>query len=250
LSNRSTNRNIEGAEDIQLQESRCQRRWHRDQAGKLGHAQGDAGDGYHQNADQYGAGDPACLQADDQEETEDRQQRRRLGQVTEGHLGSRIADHDTGLLQRNQRQEQADAGSNRRAQLQGDAVDDPFANPEHRQHEEQARREEHRTQRHLPGMTHAQHHGVGEKDVQTHARRQSDRVVGDQPHDRRADGRGQAGGDEHRALVHARLAEDARVDEEDVGHGQEGGQAGKQLGAHVAVVSLELEKSFQHVALR
>ncbi|MNH35260.1 hypothetical protein D3C79_959310 [compost metagenome] len=81
-----------------------------------------------------------------------------------------------------------------------------------------------------------QDHGVGEEGVQAHARRQGDRVVGDQAHGRRADGRRQAGGDEDRALVHAGLAENARVDEQDVGHGQEGGDARENLGADIGVV--------------
>ncbi|MNP20110.1 hypothetical protein D3C76_1126710 [compost metagenome] len=85
-------------------------------------------------------------------------------------------------------------------------------------------------------MAHVQNHGIGEEGVQAHARRQRDRVVGDQAHGRRTDGRGQAGGDEDRTFVHAGLAQDAGVDEQDVGHGQEGGDARKNLGAHIGVV--------------
>ena len=125
-------------------------------------------------------------------------------------------------------------------------MDDPFTDLEDRQPEEDQAGEEHRTQRGLPGVTHGQHHGVGEEGVQAHARCQRDRVVGDQTHDRRADGCRQAGGDEHRAVVHAGLGEDARVDEEDVGHRQEGGDAGQDLGAQRGVVRLELKQLFQH----
>ena len=134
--------------------------------------------------------------------------------------------------------EQADAGGDRRAQRQGDAVDDPFADAEDRQQEEHGGGNEHCAQRDLPAVAHVQHHGVGEEGVEAHAGGQGDRVVGDQAHDGRADGRCQAGGDEHRALVHAGLAEDARVDEEDVGHGQEGGDPRQDLGAHRGVVRL------------
>ncbi|MOA23163.1 hypothetical protein D3C78_1437670 [compost metagenome] len=91
-----------------------------------------------------------------------------------------------------------------------------------------------------------QDHGVGEEGVQAHAGGEGDRIVGDQAHDRRADGRGQAGGDEDRALVHARRAEDARVDEQDIGHGQEGGDPGEDLRAHIGVVCVQLEQLFQH----
>ncbi|MNZ81066.1 hypothetical protein D3C78_997230 [compost metagenome] len=92
-----------------------------------------------------------------------------------------------------------------------------------------------------------QDHGVGKEGVQAHARREGDRVVGDQAHGRRADGSCQTGGDKHRALVHAGLAEDARVDEQNVGHGQKGRDARQNLGPHVGVVCLELKQPFQHV---
>ncbi len=98
-------------------------------------------------------------------------------------------------------------------------------------------------------MAHVQHNGVGKEGVQAHARCQGDRVVGDQAHHRRADGRCQAGGNEHCAFVHAGFAEDARVDEQDVGHRQESRDARKNLGSHVGVVCLELKQPFQHVWL-
>ncbi len=230
-----------------MQEGRCQRRRHRHHAGEFGNAQQNADDRHHENADQHRAGHAAGFEADDQEEAEDRQQRLWLAQVAHADHGRRVVDDDAGALQGDQREEQADPRGDGRAQLQRDAVDDPLADLEDRQQEEQARGQEYRAEGHLPGVAHAQHHGVGEESVQAHARRQGDRVVGDQAHHRRAEGRRQAGGDEDRALVHAGFAEDARVDEEDVGHRQEGGETGQHLGAHVGVVRLELEQLFQHV---
>ena len=167
-------------------------------------------------------------------------------QVAQAHHGGRVAHHDTGVMQGDQRQEQADAGGNRRAQRQGDGVDDPLTNAEDRQQEKQHRRNEYRAQRHLPGVAHVQDHGVGEEGVEAHARCQGNWVVGDQAHHGRTDGRRQAGGDKHRALVHAGLAEDARVHEQDVGHGQEGGDPRENLGAHIGVVGFELKQLFQH----
>ncbi|MDT4862621.1 hypothetical protein FQZ97_972860 [compost metagenome] len=90
-------------------------------------------------------------------------------------------------------------------------------------------------------MAHGQDHGVGEEGVEAHARRQGDRVVGQQAHDRRTDGRRQAGGNEHRALVHAGFGEHVGVDEEDVGHGQEGGETGEDLAAYRGVMRFEVE---------
>ncbi len=229
-----------------MQEGRRQRRWHRHHASELGHPEQDADDRHQEDADQHRAGDAAGFQADDQEEAEDRQQRLRLAEVAHADQGRRVVDDDAGALQGDQREEQADARGDGRAQFQWDAVDDPLADSEDRQQEEQARGDKYRAERDLPGVAHAQHHGVGEEGVEAHAWRQGDRVVGDQAHHRRTDGRRQAGGDEDRALVHAGFAEDARVDEEDVGHGQEGGDTGQDLGTHVGAVRLELEQLFQH----
>jgi hypothetical protein len=183
----------------------------------------------------------------DQGKAEGREDRGRLLQVTEADHGCRVAHHDARVMQCDQGQEQADTGGNRRAQRQRDTVDDPFADAEDRQQEEQHCRNEHRSQRYLPGVAHVQDHGVGKEGVQAHARRERDRVVGDQAHHRRTDGGCQTRGDEHRALVHAGLAENAWVDEQNVGHGQKGREARQNLGPHVGVVCLELKQPFQHV---
>ncbi|MNF84530.1 hypothetical protein D3C84_668980 [compost metagenome] len=157
-------------------------------------------------------------------------------EVAQAHQGRLVIDDDTGVVQGDQRQEQADTGSNGRTQWQRNAVDDPLTDTKDRQQEEQHRRNEYRTQGHLPGVAHVQDHGVGEEGVQAHARCEGDRVVGDQAHGRGADGGCQAGRDKHRALVHAGLAENARVDEQDIGHGQEGGHARENFGADIGVV--------------
>ncbi|MNK89175.1 hypothetical protein D3C87_1091750 [compost metagenome] len=230
-----------------MQESRGQGRRHRHHAAERGEAHHDGNDGHHQNADQHCAAHGKGFEGDDQGKTEGGEDRSRLFQVTEADHGRRVADHDTGVVQGDQCQEQADAGGNRRAQRQRDAVDDPFTDAEDRQQEEAHGRDEYGTQCDLPGVAHVQDHGVGEEGVQAHARCEGDRVVGDQAHGRRADGGGQTGGDEHRALVHAGLAEDARVDEQNVGHGQKGRDARQNLGPHVGVVCLELKQPFQHV---
>jgi hypothetical protein len=47
-------------------------------------------------------------------------------------------------------------------------------------------------------------------------------------------------------VVHAGLGKNAGVNEEDVGHRQEGGETGEDLGAQRSVVRLELEQLLQH----
>jgi hypothetical protein len=144
-------------------------------------------------------------------------------------------------LERDQREEHADAHRDRRSQRLRYALDEQLAQPRDRDDQEQAARDEDRAQRGLPRVAHAEHDHVGEVGVQAHARRHGDRVVGVQAHDQRAQRRDQAGGDEDRALGHARVAEDRGVDEDDVGHRQEGGEPRDDLGAHGGVVFVELE---------
>ena len=90
--------------------------------------------------------------------------------------------------------------------------------------------DEHRAEGDLPAVAHGADHGVGEEGVQPHSRRQAHRPVGVQAHQEAAEGGRQARGDERRAVVDAGVGHDVGIDEDDVGHGDEGGQPGRQLG--------------------
>ncbi len=48
-------------------------------------------------------------------------------------------------------------------------------------------------------------------------------------------------------LRHAGIAQDDRIDEDDVGHGHEGRDAGEYLGPYVGSVFFQGESSFKHV---
>ena len=122
-----------------------------------------------------------------------------------------------------------------------DAVDDPLAHRRDADRKEQHAGGEHGGERRLPRNAQALHHRVGEVGVEPHAGRHGDGEVGVEPHQRRAERRGEAGGDEHRAPVHAGLGEDRRVDEGDVDHRHVGRQAGEQLGPDGRAVLLQLE---------
>ena len=117
------------------------------------------------------------------------------------------------------------------------------ADAEHRDQEEDHAGAEHRRERLLPGVFVGQHHGEGEEGVEPHAGRQRDRVIGVKPHHQRRHRGGDAGRDEHRALVHAGLAEDRRVDEHDVDHRQKRGQAGDEFGADIGAVAAAARNS-------
>ena len=90
------------------------------------------------------------------------------------------------------------------------------------------------------------HDGEGEERIEPHAGRQRDRVIGIERHHHGGDRGGNAGGDEHRALVHAGIAENLRIDEDDVDHRQERGQAGDEFGADVAARLVQAEQAIEH----
>src|SRR5262249_51110922 len=77
-------------------------------------------------------------------------------------------------------------------------------------------RAEHAGERLLPGVFVAEHHGEREERIEPHARRERDGIIGVERHHQGRDCGRDAGRDEHRALVHARIAEDLRVDEDDI----------------------------------
>src|SRR5581483_2731239 len=81
--------------------------------------------------------------------------------------------------------------------------------------------------------------------VQAHAGRERDRIIGVERHHRRRYRRRDAGGDEYRALVHAGIAEDLRVDEHDVDHRQKRGQAGDEFGTQIAARFAQAEHALE-----
>ena len=135
-------------------------------------------------------------------------------------------------MQADQREEQADSCGDAELEIEWDGVDQPFAQRREGDQKEQEAGEKHDTERELPIAAELRHHGEGEIGVEPHAGRERDGVVGVEPHDGGRERGGKAGRDEHGAVVHAGLLQDRRVDEHDVGHGQEGGEAGAELGGH------------------
>ena len=70
-------------------------------------------------------------------------------------------------------------------------------------------------------------------------------IVGERAHEDGAEGGAEAGGDGDGGEGHAGLVQDGGVDEDNVGHGDEGGEAGEGLGAPRGAVMGEGEVSFQ-----
>ncbi len=79
-----------------------------------------------------------------------------------------------------------------------------------------------------------------------HGGSQGDGVVGQEGHEEGGQGRGKGRGHHDGAEVHARQREDRRLDEEDVGHGHEGGGPPYNLLTDRRSVSLQSKEPLQH----
>src|SRR5471030_17676 len=230
--------------DVELQQRRADRRRRRHDAVQRVAAEDKAQRRHHDYADQDRALYLQAVQRDDQQEADDGHDGLWLVQVAQLHQRGRTGDDDAGAFQRDQRQEQSYADGDGGAQRRRYAVDDQLAQLQHADQDEQTAGDEYGAQRGLPRYVHAQHDGVGEVSVKAHAGRHRDRVVGVDAHDHRAQRGGQAGGDEDRVARHAGVAEYGGIDEDDVGHRQEGGDAGHYFGANVGAVCAEFEGRF------
>ena len=93
----------------------------------------------------------------------------------------------------------------------------------------------------MPGNAHAFDDGVGEVGVEAHAGSEGERVVGGGSHEDATEGRAETGGGGDGSEWHAGFGEDGRVDEDDVGHRDEGGEAGEDFGSPVGGVGREAE---------
>ncbi len=93
----------------------------------------------------------------------------------------------------------------------------------------------------LPADAHGRQ-AEGDEGVLAHVRRDGDRPVGVEAHEERAEGRGQDGRHRARPLRDAGEAEDGRVDDDDVGHRDEGRRPAQDLGPDGRPLLPELEE--------
>jgi len=117
---------------------------------------------------------------------------------------------------------------------------------QHRNQKEQHAGAEHGGERLLPGIFVSQYNLEGEECVDTHAGRERNRIIRIKRHHQGADYGGDAGCDEHRALIHSRLAQNDRIDEYDVDHGQKSRYAGDEFGADAGALLRQSEIPLDH----
>ena len=113
------------------------------------------------------------------------------------------------------------------------------------QKEEEKSGEEDGAEGGLPRDMHAEDDGVGEVGVEAHAGGEGERVVGEGAHENGAEAGAEARGDGDGGERHAGLVQDGGVDEDDVRHGDKGGEAGEGFGAPGGAVVREVEVSLE-----
>ena len=216
--------------------SRARGRWAEalggaDDPGKTARPAEDVGGGAG-NRDDDRTGNRAAFERHHDQKPGRREQCRRCLQIAERDESFRIRGDDPGILQRDDPEKEADPGRDRHLLRARDGIDDPRPDRGHADDQEQDAGQEHRAERHLPGVMQSLDDAVGEIGVHPHARRQRQRIIGEQRHQQGGEGGGEARRDENRAAIHPRIGQDQRVDEDDVGHRQIGRRAGDDLDAN------------------
>ena len=168
-----------------------------------------------------------------------------VGQVAQRDRGSGIGHDDAGIAEADEGDEEAHARGHGGVKLVWNGGEDQLPYAQQGEHQERNAREKDGAERGLPGHAHAFDYGIGEVGVEAHAGSQRDGVAGQSAHQEAARGGGKAGGGRHGGQRHARLVQDGRVDEDDVRHRHEGGEAGQDFGLPIGAKRLEFEVSLQ-----
>jgi len=238
-----------GTGEIELQKGRRKRRRQRHDARELGEPERYADQRHGKDANQRGAGDVAVIERNDHDEAREAEDRRPLPEIAERDQRRWICDDDLGLLERDDAEKEPDSGGDRQFEILGDRVDDVFADPEDRNQEEDDPGAEHGGERLLPAVFVAEHYRERKEGIEPHARRERDGIIGIERHHQGRDRGGDAGRDEHRALIHARVTKNLRVHEHDVDHGQERRDAGDELGADIAAALAQAKIAIEKCSL-
>lgn len=200
----------------------------------------------HEDPDEERAFHPPDEQHDEQRQPEKSQCRLRGSQTSGGNKRFRAGNDNSGTLQADERNEKTDPRGDGFFQEQGNRIDDGFADVENGHQQKHNSLTENSGESQLIRIAHFYADGVGEKSVQPHGRRQRDREVGQQPHDQHGKNRRQHGCGEHTSRRHARLAQNQRIDRQNVGHCHKRRHSGQTFRADRSPAFTELEKIYFH----
>ncbi len=224
---------------IQFQKCSGRMRQGKQLRGPVREAEGDSRGGDDKNAEKNCAGDFTRHENCGEKKSRDGEEHAGIGKFSEADESGGIGDDEIRVAHSNEGDEEADAGGGAVLEAIGNVVDDAFADFGERQKKENYAGEKDNAESGLPGNASADDDGISEVGVEGHAGRESDRIVGPETHDQRGERGGDAGGEEDAVGRHTRFCEDARVYDDDVGHGEERGETGEKFAADGGAVFLE-----------
>ena len=178
-------------------------------------------DGRHKDADEDRAVHVARHQRRREKQSEEREQRRRCGDVPKGDIGRRILDDQPRPLQSDERDKESDAHADGVFQITWNSIDDCLSDSADCQNQEEHTREEHGTECHGPVQSENAADIVGKERIQPHARCERDGIVRKNAHcERRECGNPNRRGN-RRLLRDAGIRKYVWIDEENIRHGNE-----------------------------
>ena len=211
-----------------------------------GYAEYHAEHGGHKDADEQAPLDVTGHEPRREHEAATGQQRAGLGDMAKGDHCSVVLYHDARVLEPDEGDEHADADDDGILEVHGHGINEQLADVRNRQQQEHDAGEEHRTEGHGPVQAEDAADVVGEEGVQPHAGGHGHREIGPEAHGGAADDRGPDGCGNGGFLGDTRVREDARIDENDVSHSDEGGQAGEDFRFDGRSFFAQLENPFQY----
>lgn len=191
--------------------------------------QGDTDERGEQDAEKQGSAHPFDQQDGGNQQADNAQQRRSRSDVAQTDERGVVVHNDSGILEPQKCDEQADTAPDGEFQRGWECVDNLLAQVAHGEQDEDNALNEHCRQGELPGVAHGEADRIGEERVQPHAGCKPERQLGIEGHQQGGEGRGQDGGRKQGTFVHACYAQYAWVDGQDIGHGQEGGDSGQNF---------------------
>src|ERR1700676_109972 len=142
-----------GAAEIELEERARGMRQREKMIGPMREAEGDAGQGDGQDAEENGAADPAGHQDGDEQQANGSEKNLRVGSLAESHEGGGVCDDDFGVAEAHEGDEQADARGGAVFQGVWNAVYDLLADVGEREDQKEQAGEEDYAEGGRPGTT-------------------------------------------------------------------------------------------------
>ena len=210
----------------------------------MGHAHRNAYQCSGDDAEKHSSPDPGNDEDRGDDKARESQNHSLVTEISEGHGGSLAADDDTCGLEADEGDVESDSGSDRTLEVHRYRIHDEFPDIGDRQENEEDTLNEDGREGHLPGKSHSQAYGIYKECVQPHSGSKSERFAGIECHHHRADNGGEGSCGENRRSRHSlggQGAEYAGIDGQDVGHREEGGKSGQNLGADAVLLYIEAE---------